>query len=325
MNAKNKPRTQLRILDQKQNFLGLPMEHAGIDTARFIVVPVAYERTTSYRKGTKYGPAKLLEASRQLEFYDEELTEQIGHLTGIATLAPFKPNAKESAPQFFGRVANAVEPLLARGKFLITVGGEHTVAYAPILAHSKHYPDLSILHFDAHADLRNSYEKTPWNHACALRRAIECFSVPPKVSMVGIRSLDWEEVRYLKENPNIQYFGMEKYRQNLKGLIEAALAHLGEQVYITIDLDGLDPAVVPGVGTPQPGGFGWYEALDLFRAFFENKKVVGFDFMELAPMKNEVCSEFAAAKLLYRLIGYAFLAAKKNAQDADKQSRLVAA
>ncbi|MEK6544181.1 MAG: agmatinase [Elusimicrobiota bacterium] len=311
----------LKFLGPKDNFLALPKENSDPRTARFVIVPVPYERTTSYRKGTKNGPEKLIEASHQLEFYDEELGAMTAHDNGIATLAPIVPSAKETAPVYLTRVADTVSRILDMGKRVITIGGEHTVAYGPVLAYSKKYPDLSILHIDAHADLRSSYEGTPWNHACALRRCIECFPTPPRTAMLGIRNVDSEEATYLKANRNIKYFHMEEHRQDVMAVLPELLEHLGDKVYITIDLDGLDPAIIPGVGTPQPGGLGWYETLDIIKAVFADKDVVGFDFMELAPIKGEVVSEFTAAKFLYKLIGYACLADRRRR--ASSQSAIL--
>ena len=284
------------------------MPMCDMEKAHFVILPVAYERTTSYRKGTARGPAKFLEASHQLEFYDEELAGETAKLIAIATAPIFKPSAKEADHKFLKRVSSAVAELVRRKKFVATIGGEHTLTYAPILAYAQVYADLSILYVDAHADLRNEYEGTPWSHACALRRSLEAcrlFGGQGRTSMVGIRSMDIEEARYIGDNQNLALFGMaQSYR--LCDLADSIIERLGEHVYVSIDLDGLDPAVIPGVGTPQPGGLGWYDLLYLLKKLFERRRVVGVDLMELAPIAGQVISEFAAAKLLYRIIGYSW-------------------
>ncbi|MBI2069080.1 MAG: agmatinase [Elusimicrobia bacterium] len=304
---KTKKLSYVPVLGQKQNFLGLPFPHCDLDKAKFAVVPVAFERTTSYIKGTVHGPSKLLAASHQLEFYDEELSEEIGFSHGIATIKPLKPTPRVESKEFLLKTSSVVRELAQRGKFVATVGGEHTITFAPVNAMKDVYPDLSILYIDAHADLRDSYEGTPWNHACALRRSIEaCHSAGGRgvTALVGIRSMDVTEARYIQDNRTLALFDAHRCRR-LATEINRIIEHLGEHVYISIDLDGLDPSVIPGVGTPQPGGLGWYDLLDLLKAVFDHRKVVGVDLMELAPLKGQVVSEFAAAKLLYRVFGYA--------------------
>lgn len=283
-------------------------------------MPAAFERTTSYRKGTYWGPKKFLEASKQLEFYDEELGEEIALKAGIATLPILKPNAKETTPAFFMKVTRAVDKLLNLNKFVITVGGEHTLTYAPVAAYVRHFPNLTILHFDAHADLRQSYEDTEWSHACALRRSLDLVQ---KAVLVGIRSFDSTEIAWIKANNNrVEVFPAQKCLDMDKALPQI-IDSLGDDVYITIDVDGLDISLMPGVGTPQPGGLDWYAALKLFRAVFEKKNVVGFDVLELAPIAGSVVSEFTAAKLAYRLMGYAWKYPKKanNANEADNAKK----
>lgn len=290
-----------------KDFMGMGDEAPSVEESKFVVLPAAYERTTSFRKGTVMGPKEFLRASAQVEFYDEELLKETCKEIPIATLPTFAPKAKETAAAYMGRLSSAIEKLVAKGKCVVTVGGEHTLTYAPVAAYAKHVKDLSILHFDAHADLRVSYEDNHWSHACALRRSIEAVEREGgtcKVAMVGIRSLDIDEARFVDANPNVRMYDHLRHRDP-HVLAQQVINHLGPNVYVTIDLDGFDPAVIPGVGTPQPGGFGWYDTLDLMREVFAKKNIVGFDLMELSPIKGEVMSELAAAKLAYRLIGYA--------------------
>ncbi|MBI4063391.1 MAG: agmatinase [Elusimicrobia bacterium] len=287
--------------------MGLDLPFCDLEKAKFAVVPVAFERTTSYMKGTKNGPNKLLEASRQVEFYDEELRREIAQAYGVATVPVLKPKPNAESKEFLLKTSAVVRELAQAGKFVATVGGEHTVTFAPVNAFKDLHKDLSILYIDAHADLRDRYEGTPWNHACALRRSIEaCQSVGGKArtSLVAIRNLDIEEARYIQDNSNLALFTAHDHR-SLASSIARIVDHLGEHVYISVDLDGLDPSIMPGVGTPQPGGLLWYETLDLLKEVFKKRKVVGVDLMELAPIKGQVVSEFTAAKLLYRIFGYA--------------------
>lgn len=276
-------------------FLGVG---APLRQARFLVLPLPFERTTSYKKGTQNGPAKFLEGSLGLELFDEETKSQT-YLDGIHTLEPLAPGEGEEAESFFPRVSRKIEELLRfEGKTIFSIGGEHSLSQALIPPFLKKYPGLSILHFDAHADLRPEYEGSPHNHACAL------YPISRKCHMVqvGIRSVAEEEA-HLVHSGNVTTFPMHE-NPDIQRLIPKVLKALGQTVYITIDLDGFDPSVVPGVGTPQPGGFPWYEGLELFRAVIEKKDVIGVDVMELCPLADTVNSELAAAKLVYRLMGY---------------------
>ncbi|MBI5622521.1 MAG: agmatinase [Elusimicrobia bacterium] len=254
-----------------------------------------FERTTSHRKGTGQGPAALLAGSLGLELFDEELGRQT-YKAGIHTMS--LPSGRLSAEAYFPKVSAAVSRLLKLGKTVFSVGGEHSLSQAIIPPHLERWPDLSVLHFDAHADLRPTYEGSPHNHACAM------FPVSRlcPVTQVGIRSVGEEEAHLVGQGKVTTFF-MHEHR-DLKALTRKVLASLKGTVYLSLDLDGFDPSVVPGVGTPQPGGFGWYEALDLLRAVFMSRRVVGADIMELCPGKHEVSSELAASKVLYRLMGW---------------------
>lgn len=276
-------------------FLGVEDPKNALDKAAFLLLPVPYEVTTSYKKGTVNGPRAFLEASEQVELWDEELDFET-HALGIHTLPFFKPERTPEASM--EKLKAEVRELLPLKKPLFTIGGEHTLtgAIAPVFRET--YKDLSVLHIDAHADLREEYEGTPLSHACALYPVSK---VCPVVQ-VGIRSVGVEEKPNVNAG-NVTTFFMHETR-DMATLIPQVLAKLSKTVYITIDLDGFDPAVFPGVGTPQPGGLGWYEGLDLFRAVIQAKKVVGVDLMELCPLRDNNISEFNAAKLAYRLMGY---------------------
>jgi agmatinase len=275
------------------HFLG---EQFSIEKARFLVLPVPYERTTSYKKGTNQGPKALLDASYQLELYDEELDRETW-LKGIHTFPMVI--SSQSQEKFFPKLTSYVEEIAGmKEKTIFVIGGEHSLTQAIVPAYLKHYPNLSVLHFDAHTDLRSEYEGTPHSHACALYPA----SLICKVVQVGTRSIGLEELPNTAHG-NVTTFKMQKNLDVAK-LIPKVLDALTKDVYVSIDVDGFDPSVIPGVGTPEPGGFSWYDGLALFRAIFERKNIVGVDVMELCPLHDTNISEFTAAKLVYRLMGY---------------------
>lgn len=270
---------------------------AGLEAARFLVLPLPYERTTSYKKGTGHGPARFLEGSLGVELFDEELQAQTWK-AGLHTLPAFWAGDDEPSGDYFGRLETRVEELARlKGKALFSVGGEHSLSQATIPAFARVHPGLSVLHFDAHADLRPEYEGDPRSHASALYPASRL--VP--VVQVGIRSVGEEEA-HLVGAGNVTTLYRHAHR-DVPALAAAALAALTDTVYLSIDLDGFDPSVIPGVGTPQPDGFSWAEGLGLLREVCRSRRVVGVDVMELCPLADTVASELAAAKLAYRLMG----------------------
>ncbi|MBI5211508.1 MAG: agmatinase [Elusimicrobia bacterium] len=273
-------------------FLGVK---APLEPARFAVLLLPFEKTTSYRKGTAQGPARFIEGSLGLELWDEELRRRT-YRAGIHTLR--LPTRGQGAAAYFPRVQAAAAGLLDRGKTVFSIGGEHSLSQALIPAFLRRHPGLSVLHFDAHADLRPSYAGSPFSHACALYPA----SRRCPVVQVGIRSIGEDEA-HLVNAGNVVTFPMHEHR-DLRSLLPKVLRALTDTVYLSIDLDGFDPSVIPGVGTPQPGGFSWYEGLDILRGVIKGKRVVGVDVMELCPIDGDVSSELAAAKLVYRLMGY---------------------
>jgi len=264
--------------------------------ARFLILPVPYERTVSYGKGTRRGPAAILRASLQLELWDEETGGETWK-EGILVRPPFDCGAPEKT--FFRNLEKETERIL--GEFdgvPVFLGGEHSVTQAILPPFQRKYPGLSILHFDAHADLRSGYHGSPRNHACALYPA----SRISKTVQIGIRSVGDDEKHRINSG-KVKTFLMHRNR-NIQALKKNILRELSDTVYMSIDVDGFDPAVMPGTGTPQPGGFQWHEALGLFRAVCEKKTVVGFDVVETSPVRGSHITELAAAKLVYRLMGY---------------------
>lgn len=269
---------------------------ATLAGAAFVVLPVPYERTVSYGRGTKKGPAAIIAASPQIELWDEEVKAETWR-RGIFTAEPVNCALPEA--KFFPALEKTVENLLASTKAVpFFLGGEHSITQALLPPFIRRHKDLSILHFDAHADLRASYTGSRHSHACALHPA----SRTNKVVQIGIRSVGHDEVQF-HNTGNVKTHLMHE-NLDLKKLERDILRELTGTVYITIDVDGFDPSVIPGTGTPQPGGFRWHEALRLFKAVCAEKRVVGVDVVETAPVKGSNISELAAAKLVYRLMGY---------------------
>lgn len=271
------------------------------DTARYAVVLCPYEKTTSYLKGTVNGPAKILEASEQVEYFDSETaTQAITH--GIYTHPPLNYD-KGSVDTWLDQTQGVFKGIFQQNRFPVMLGGEHTISIAPIRAAARHFKDISILHFDAHSDMRDAYHGDKYSHASIMRRAHE--AVRHSYS-VGIRAQCQEERQYLLENP--QFGVLYDHERASEGLdLGRALSYLPtKQIYITIDLDYFSPELMPSVGTPVPGGGHWYETLSFLRKIFSHRTVIGADVVELRPDHNTHCDLFAA-QLVYKLITYASL------------------
>jgi len=285
---------------QTDKFMGLESKNSSLASCKFVVVPVPFEKTVCYGHGTAKGPAAVIEASTQIELWDEETKTETWEL-GINTQPAV--NCKGSTNTVFKNIDKTVRNLMQYKAIPFYIGGEHTVTQALAQPYIEKYKNLSILHFDAHADLRETFEGTPKSHACALYPA----SRQVKVVQVGIRSVASEEKQYCNAG-NVTTFLMHENR-DIKKLIPQVLKKLTDTVYMTIDVDGFDPSVIPATGTPQPGGFMWYEALDLFREVIKHKKIVAVDVVEACQRKADTITEFNVSKLIYRLMGY--LAIKK--------------
>jgi agmatinase len=284
------------------NFLGIPDEDARYDDCAGVVVPVPYERTVSYGGGTARGPQAILEASGYVELYDEVLREEPYKNGGIHTAAPVVPGEDEDAPAFLDRLAGVATALFTDGRFPIFLGGEHTITTGPVRAAREVFKDLSVLQLDAHADLRETYQDTPWSHACVMRRVFELGVA--EIVPVGIRALSVEEADFIRDH-DITVFWSHRIAHN-DGWIETALAALTDNVYLTFDVDFFDPAIMPSTGTPEPGGGFWHETLHFLAKVFEEKRVVGMDVVELAPVQGFHAPDFVAARLVHRCFGYRF-------------------
>jgi agmatinase len=260
-----------------------------------IIVPVPYDETSTWMKGADKGPDAILDASVNLEFYDVETSSE-AHLKGINTIAPILE--KETPEKLVKDVYDRIFSLLSDKKFPVIIGGNHTVSIGAIKAFSEYFENLTILQLDAHADLRQVYEGSVFNHACAMARAREF----APVVQVGIRSMSAEELPFV-ERDRI-FFSHELYYD--KSLYDRALDKLSENVYITIDLDVLDPSIMPSTGTPEPGGPPYFELLHFMRDIIKSRNVVGFDVVELCPSSTNKSPDFVAAKIIYQLLSYRF-------------------
>jgi agmatinase len=279
------------------------------DEARVAILPIPYEATTTYRRGCQNGPAAILDASQQLECYDEELEWEIVEEVGIYTLPPVadtRNGQKVTSEEMLRVTQQAVLEQIAGGKFVIALGGEHSITQGVVEAYRQAYGDepFTVVQIDAHGDLRHEYEGSIYNHACVMRRIV---SMGLPTLQIGIRSICKEEADLIKEKQLPVIRAREIVTQ--PDWMERALASIQtKRVFCTIDLDGLDPTLIPGVGTPEPGGLNWYSLTAFLRRVFESHEVIGCDVMELAPVMDSVVSEFTAAKLVYKLIGYKALA-----------------
>ncbi|MBN1406123.1 MAG: agmatinase [Candidatus Omnitrophica bacterium] len=284
-------------MQAKNYFTDSESKYCVYKNAKAVIIPVPYEKTTTYIKGTKNAPRAIIDASKKLELYDEELDAVTANI-GIATLNPLK--ACQIAQVMLNEVKARCLSVLNDGKFPVLIGGEHSVSLGFLLALKEKYPDVSVLHLDAHADMRDEYKGSRHNHGCIMARIREHSSA---VS-VGIRSLSVEEAKIIKKN-NYKIF-WAKDKTDIGIWAKDILAALGKNVYITLDADVLDPSVLPSVGTPEPDGLSWNEVLKIVKAVFKKKNVVGFDVMELCPSPFNKGSDFITAKLIYKMLGYKF-------------------
>lgn len=287
--------------------MGVENNKNSLPLCAYAVIPIPFERSVSYGHGTAMGPEAILDASSQVELWDEEVKKETWE-DGIFTAAQI--NCKGTTKKVFERISATVEEMMNYKAIPFYIGGEHSISQALIDPYIKKHKNLSVLHFDAHADLRAEYEGNPHSHASALYPA----SKKAPLVQVGIRSVGAEE----KDNINagkVTTFLMHENR-DIKKLISQVLKKLTDTVYITIDVDGFDPSVIPATGTPQPGGFGWYEGLDLLREVIAKKNIVAIDVVEAAKKKDDTTTEMNCAKLIYRLMGY--LSVKKKSVSKKK-------
>lgn len=289
------------LFEPPENFLGLPESLSRRDRSAVLVLPVPYEQTTSYGGGTREGPRALIRASRNIELYDEEYGGEPAE-RGIHTLPAIETDAR-GAGAMRARIAEVVGSVVRKEQLLVAIGGEHSITPGIVDGVARHHRAFTVVQFDAHADLRDSYQETPLSHACAMRRVLETH---PVVS-VGIRSISSEEVAFARKRrlPSIPASAFAASGADLDAIARRLLEMIEtDSVFVTFDLDVLDPSILPSTGTPEPGGLGWYPTLRLLRALGREKRIVAADVVELAPIPGLHGPDFLAAKLTYRLIGY---------------------
>ena len=282
------------------NFGGIEeSEFSSFEDSQVLILPVSYEGTVSFGAGTGAGAMAIVDASRNMELYEEETDAEV-YKIGIHTLEEFAP--LESPEAMMNGLYERAKELLKEEKFLCMLGGEHSVSAPVIRAHAERFHNISILQIDAHADLRDEYDGTPHSHASIMARSVKDLKIP--AVQVGIRSLSAEEAGSLSDLPTKIFWARDIVGRT--DWVDSAIDGLTENVYLTIDIDGLDPSLVPTTGTPEPGGLGWYEVLTLIRRLAEKRRVVGMDLVEFSKAENSDAPAFLCAKLVYKTLAYIF-------------------
>ncbi len=288
---------QQGLYSQPKNFAGLSSPFSDFASAKVVVLPVPYDSTTEWHSGSRNGPKSIIDASYYLEWYDLELQKEL-YSMGIHTLPELEPTY-DNPEAMAHRVYQATSSLLQSSKFIVMLGGEHSISVGSVRAHVEKYPGCSVLQLDAHADLRDEYLGTKYGHACVMRRVEELCPI----TQIGIRAISLEEKEHAS-NKGLKPFFLEHNMIPLP--IDKIIQTLKHDVYISIDLDVFDPSIMSAVGTPEPGGMLWHHALSLLRAVSQKRNIIGFDVVELCPDQGPSACAFLAAKLTYKLIGYTF-------------------
>ena len=277
------------------NFGDLPQRYCAYQTAKIVILPAPFDATSTWIKGTDKGPAAIIEASADMETYDIETDSEV-YKQGIFTDRPTKE--KKSPEKMVAELKTRALKHIKNKKYVVTLGGEHSISAATIAAYVESFKNVSVLQLDAHADLREEYHDSKFNHACVMARARE---ITPIVQ-IGLRSMDFSEKKNMDKSR--VFFAQDIYDNN--NWFGKCLNKLTKNVYLTIDLDVFDPAILPSTGTPEPGGLGWYQVLTFLKLLMKQKNVVGFDVVELCPNPQSKASDFLAAKLIYKLLSYKF-------------------
>mgnify|MGYP001398319557 CR=1 FL=1 len=290
----------MNFFSQKEGFLGIDNKIQLL--TKSIVIPFGLEKTVSYGSGTKNGPKEIIKASHQVELYDEEFNCEPYKKIGIKTIKPFK--IKSSMKEALNQISNLVENIINKKKFPLILGGEHSITPGCIKPFLKKYSKICIIHIDAHADLRNSYQNNKFSHASAIRRCLDYRNV--SVISFGVRNISLDEMKFYKKNKkrisifwakDKKYWNLNKVKKYIKN----------KNIYLTFDVDGFDQSIMPATGTPEPGGLFWFEALKIIKTVFQNANVVGADINEFSPIKGFSSYSFTVAKLAYKILSYKFL------------------
>ncbi|EZH71534.1 agmatinase [Aquimarina atlantica] len=294
---------------KNKTYAGIPEEYGKLETAKIVLIPVPYDRTSTWQKGADKGPEAFLEASENMELYDIETDSEV-YKNGIYLAEPVTVDATPEA--MVDAVHQETKRFIKKKKFVTVFGGEHSVSIGTIRAFNEVFDNLTVLHIDAHADLRKSYEGSSCNHACAMYEA----SQNTNLIQVGIRSMDIQEKPVMDYDK--VYFAHEMAIDD--NWMDSVIEQMTDNVFITFDLDALDPSILPSTGTPEPGGLFWYETLDFLKLVFNEKNVVGFDIVELCPNKNDKSSDFLAAKLYYKMLSYKF---QDNTEELEDEYNII--
>ncbi|MAX71310.1 MAG: agmatinase [Flavobacteriaceae bacterium] len=278
-----------------KTYAGIPEQYAKLDQSKIVLIPVPYDGTSTWQKGADKGPDAFLDASANMELYDIETNSEV-YQQGVFLADAITENSSPEA--MVEAVHQATKKYIKKNKFVTVFGGEHSISIGTIRAFNEMFEDITVLHIDAHADLRESYEGSKCNHACAVYEA----SQTTNLIQVGIRSMDIIEKTVMDEDKT--YFAHEMAQDD--NWMDSAIDQMTDNVFITFDLDALDPSIMPSTGTPEPGGLFWYETLEFLKQVFEEKNVVGFDIVELCPNTVDKSSDFLAAKLYYKMLSYKF-------------------
>jgi agmatinase len=299
-------------MNTNKTYAGIPQEYGKLSTSKIVIIPVPYDGTSTWQKGADKGPQAFLDASENMELYDIE-TESEVYKEGIFLADAITENSSPEA--MVEEVHQISKKYINRNKFVTAFGGEHSISIGTIRAFSERFDNLTVLHIDAHADLRKEYKGSKCNHACAVYEANQ----NTNLVQVGIRSMDISEKRTM--NRDKVFFAQDMAVS--ADWMEDVVDQLTKNVFITFDLDALDPSIMPSTGTPEPGGLLYYETLEFLKLVFDERNVVGFDMVELCPNKNEKSSDFLAAKLFYKMLSYKFASKDQSYDNANDEKDAV--
>jgi agmatinase len=299
-------------MNTNKTYAGIPQEYGNLSTSKIVIIPVPYDRTSTWQKGADKGPQAFLDASENMELYDIE-TESEVYREGIFLADAITENSSPEA--MVEEVHQITKKYINRNKFVTAFGGEHSISIGTIRAFNERFDNLTVLHIDAHADLRKEYEGSKCNHACAVYEANQ----NTNLVQVGIRSMDISEKRTMNRDKVFFAQDMAVSADWMEDVVDI----LTENVFITFDLDALDPSIMPSTGTPEPGGLLYYETLEFLKLVFDERNVVGFDMVELCPNKNEKSSDFLAAKLFYKMLSYKFASKDQSYDNANDEKDAV--